>query len=410
MKIIFISSNSSPRGGGEDFIIYLCRAFSKSNKNKLFGIYSDKAYMNNLVRKIKKYTNKVIRINYKELSQRNLRFLSSIFDLSQIFKIYNAINKIKPNLIIINQQYDEDSLDIIISSILYKIKNISSSVKVACIMHMPRVRNKIKKQPLGLIRYIFLLIIYGILNPIFFLTSKECLKEFKKYYFFNKKKSYLIKSPLPDLKKNISKNYSLKIINNSKIPEYSKNKLNKWVKEKRQIILLGCQMKTQKNPIFAFSCWLKLRQIYKSNACLLIIGDGPLKNNISKKISNLNSNDMEDTLLINWVPEISRYILISDLLLMPSSFEGMNLTLLECISYNKDIILSNFEGINEIKNFANCCILINQFDERKWAKRINEKLSDQINKNRKNIINKKFLSHFSDYECVNSLQKNLNFQ
>ena len=167
--------------------------------------------------------------------------------------------------------------------------------------------------------------------------------------------------------------------------------------------------KFAKNPIFALYCWLKLRYKYKSNACLLIIGDGPLKNNISKEISGLNYKHNEDTLQINWVPELSRYILISDLLLMPSSFEGMNLTLLECISYNKDIILSKFEGINEIKNYTKCCHQEIEFDEEIWAQQIDKILLDKSKYKSRNIINKKFISNFSDDECFKSFQKNIKF-
>ena len=121
--------------------------------------------MNKFVDKIERYTKEVVKIKYKELSQRNLRFLSSIFDINQIFKIYKAINKIKPNLIIINQQYDEDALEIIISSTFYKLIN-NSSVKISSVIHMPRIENKINKQPFGFARYVVLLIIYGILDPI----------------------------------------------------------------------------------------------------------------------------------------------------------------------------------------------------------------------------------------------------
>ena len=94
---------------------------------------------------------------------------------------------------------------------------------------------------------------------------------------------------------------------------------------------------------------------------------------------------------------------------MPSSFEGMNLTLLECISYNKEIILNEFEGINEIKKFAKCCTIINKFDEDLWAKKINEKLSKQNILITKNNLNKRFISHYSDIECFNSFKKILNF-
>ena len=233
------------------------------------------------------------------------------------------------------------------------------------------------------------------------------LRRISKILFFKQKKVISYEKPLPDIKSNISKKYSIEIIKNSEIPEYAKNKLAKWVKTKRQIILLGCQMKTQKNPLFALSCWIKYRNLYKSNVCILIIGDGPLKNEISKRIANLSDKDREDTLQINWVKELSRYILIADLLLMPSSFEGMNLTLLESISYNKDIILSKFEGINEIKDFAKCCELINLFDEKLWAKKIHKILSSQI-KQKTNILNNKFIYHYSDRECLNSIQKSIN--
>ena len=58
MKVVLISSNSSPRGGGEDFIIYIARVLSKFYKKTLFAIYSDKAYMNNFVSNISQYITK----------------------------------------------------------------------------------------------------------------------------------------------------------------------------------------------------------------------------------------------------------------------------------------------------------------------------------------------------------------
>ena len=54
MRTLFISSNSSPRGGGEDFIIYLARVFSKFYKENLYAIYSDKVYMNKFAINIKR--------------------------------------------------------------------------------------------------------------------------------------------------------------------------------------------------------------------------------------------------------------------------------------------------------------------------------------------------------------------
>ena len=77
-------------------------------------------------------------------------------------------------------------------------------------------------------------------------------------------------------------------------------------------------------------------------------------------------------------------------------------------SYNKQIILGKFEGINEIRNFTNCFTQIDKFDEKIWAEKINEKLCEKINKRKKNFLNKKFLSHYSDYECFQSFQESIN--
>jgi len=407
MRILLISSNSSPRGGGEYFLVYLSRALKFFNKNNLLGLYSNKSYMDQLVKRINKNCSKIYRIKYKELNLRKLRFLSSIFDLHQIYKIFKVLIKINPNIIIINQQYDEDALDILFSAILYKIFIKNSYLKIACIMHMPRVKNKTLNQPFGLMRYFLLLIIYGLLKPNFLLTSTECLEEFRSYYFFNKKNASLIKSPLPNIKKNISKKYSLEIINNSKIDELSKEKISNWNKRKKQIILLGCQMKAQKNPIFALSSWIHLRRFYKNPACLLIIGDGPLKKEISIKISTFNKEEKDDLLQINWVNDLSRYILISDLILMPSSFEGMNLTLLECICYKKNIIANKFEGINEIIKFADNCTQLDNLNKEIWSKSMHEKLTIIKKTRQNNNLNKEFISNFSDFECVQSIKKSL---
>tara|TARA_Y100000739_G_C20609014_1_gene467361 strand:+ start:2544 stop:3773 length:1230 start_codon:yes stop_codon:yes gene_type:complete len=405
MKILLISSNSSSKGGGEYFIIFLARAFNKYYRKNISAIYSNREYMNDLVKRTKKYCLKTLRINYKQLSQRKLRFLSAFLDLKQVLITLNAIRKLRPNIIIINQQYDEDGIDILLSAFLYKLIWFTNSVKIACIMHMPRVENKIYKKPFGIIRYLILFTIYSFLKPNFLLTSNECLNEFRKFYFFNKKNSFLIKSPLPNIKKEISKKYSFEKISRSNLKNKSKQKLKKWIENNRQIVLLGCQMVPQKNPIFALSSWLNLRESYGSDACLLIIGEGPLKNKIAKQISNLPNKESKDILQINWVPDLSRYILLSDLIIMPSSFEGMNLTLLECICYSKNILVNKFEGTNTMVKFTKLCTQIDLLDEALWAKFMNNKLSKKSQKIKRNLLNKKFISYYSDYECINSIKK-----
>ena len=94
---------------------------------------------------------------------------------------------------------------------------------------------------------------------------------------------------------------------------------------------------------------------------------------------------------------------------MPSSFEGMNLILLECICYKKNIIANKFEGINEIIKFNPFCSQIDNLNKEVWSKSINEKLLLIKKTNYKNHLNKKFITNFSDYECIKSIKKSLNF-
>ena len=55
----------------------------------------------------------VHRYKLKDLVQRKLRFISAISDFYQIKKVKNICNQLSPNLIIVNQQFNEDGLNYI---------------------------------------------------------------------------------------------------------------------------------------------------------------------------------------------------------------------------------------------------------------------------------------------------------
>jgi len=109
-SILLISSNSSPKGGGERYLIYLCRGFLKLNYH-VTVLLSNISYMDTWDGMLKSEGANIIRMDLVPLVNRNLRFITSIFDFKQISKIENVCIQLNPDFIIVNQQYDEDGLD-----------------------------------------------------------------------------------------------------------------------------------------------------------------------------------------------------------------------------------------------------------------------------------------------------------
>jgi glycosyltransferase involved in cell wall biosynthesis len=90
-----------------------------------------------------------------------------------------------------------------------------------------------------------------------------------------------------------------------------------------------------------------VRKIHPNFLCL-IIGDGPIKNNLQFQIQNL---DLENSVLLTGflsLDEVHYLIINSDMFIMPSRTEGTPIAILEAAALARPIIASNVGGIPDV--------------------------------------------------------------
>ena len=90
-KILLISSNSSSRGGGERYLIYLAEGLKMLNY-EVHVLISNAPFMDDWAAEFNKLEIFLHRKPLKGLSQRPLRFLQALLDFEQIQIVSNFSN------------------------------------------------------------------------------------------------------------------------------------------------------------------------------------------------------------------------------------------------------------------------------------------------------------------------------
>lgn len=121
-------------------------------------------------------------------------------------------------------------------------------------------------------------------------------------------------------------------------------KLKKQFKDKIVVLFPGRLIET-KNHIISLDTFCKLKVIYP-NIHLIIIGSGPLKNIINKRV--LDRDLLNHVSLFDFTEYISDYYKISDITIQPSISEASNNVIKEALYFrNKVIACNNVGDFNE---------------------------------------------------------------
>jgi len=89
-----------------------------------------------------------------------------------------------------------------------------------------------------------------------------------------------------------------------------------------------------------------------------IIGEGPERKKLEELIEK---NDLGNTVkLLGWVDDIEPYLHKSELLLIPSLWEGFGLVAVEALSVGLPIVASDVPGLNEILDFKDCPAILTE--------------------------------------------------
>jgi glycosyltransferase involved in cell wall biosynthesis len=322
-RLLLISSNSSGKGGGERYLIYLTQGLHRLGC-EVHILLSTASYMDNWAKLLSDKGTHIHRRNLLGLRSRPLRFLQSMLDRNQQQQVAQVCKQIAPDVILVNQQYDEDALDYIAGALMSQVAPVGAT------MHMPMTANK-HQRPLGKLRGKLLRQWYEkhIYSLIF--VSQGSQKEFENYYSYPRPTNVVNNGcPFPEI-----------IASHPPFP-------SNWVVP-LPIIGFSGQFVFQKNLSLLLDAWLyTIKQGIQSR--LLLIGDGPERNNLEKQLRN-NAPD-ETWHITGWQEHPEAYLPILDIYAMTSHFEGLPLALLEAAGRGIPTVVTNFNGASDVAERA----------------------------------------------------------
>ncbi len=122
MKILFASSSSGSRGGGELFLVYLGKALQQCGHELTLWV-SSHPRMDEVSEKFA-HIGKVVRANYTNTYDRAGRSLAAAFDLATARRAAREWRELQPDCIHLNKQNLEDGLDLLRALSLVKTPSI----------------------------------------------------------------------------------------------------------------------------------------------------------------------------------------------------------------------------------------------------------------------------------------------
>ena len=134
-----------------------------------------------------------------------------------------------------------------------------------------------------------------------------------------------------------------------------------------------------KNHLFALDVLAAVKQRH-CNAKLLFVGDGDLRSAIEEKISSLSLQD--DVILAGLVSDVPNYLQAMDVVLMPSSHEGLPVSLVEAQANGLSVVAST--GVpHEVDVTENVTFLPLEVDV--WADSLAVKISQGMERDAKAV-------------------------
>lgn len=159
----------------------------------------------------------------------------------------------------------------------------------------------------------------------------------------------------------------------------------------------------QKNPLLMVQIAADLRKKEK-NVFFVMVGDGPLRGKVEKKIKQLN---LVDTFCLPGIQDdVPNWIRSFDLFLLPSKWEGLPRVLLQAMAAGKPVVATDTDGILEVIHDRENGWLVSSKKPQEWVKAIlrlkqHPKERQLMAQNAKQLITKKF----SDAKMIRDLKQ-----
>lgn len=317
-RIVLISSNSSGRGGGERYLAFLVQGLRQLGIDTHL-LLSTASYMDGWARELASLGATVHRWPLKALGQRRLRFVGAVLDRRQRKLIAAVCDTIRPDAILVNQQYDEDGLDYVMGALA------SRCTRVAGIMHMPMTASK-DQRPFGRLRGMLLARWYAKFRYQLLFVSDGSRAEFEAYY----------------------PHVTGRVIRNG-IPMENIAARSRARRSEAPTIGFVGQLVPQKNLVSLVEAWLALRSL-GIRTRLLLVGDGPERARIEQILTQrANTGEWHIT---GWVADPEPILDDIDIFVMCSHFEGLPLSLVEAAARGIPCVVTTFNGASDVASKA----------------------------------------------------------
>jgi glycosyltransferase involved in cell wall biosynthesis len=322
-RILLISSNSSDKGGGERYLIYLTQGLQQLNC-EVHVLLSTVTYMDGWAKELTQTGAIVHRLPLIGLRDRPLRFVQSIRDRKQQETIAQFCQQLTPDAILINQQYDEDGLDYIAGALLADVAPVGGTI------HMPMTAKK-NQRPLGKLRGAWLQKWYQQHPYHRIFVAQGGQQEFCNYYHHLSSGS-VVHYGVPHPEETTEEPATV----SSSAPS------------KLTIGFIG-QFSQQKNLHLLVDSWQWLRQ-QGIDSKLMLIGDGAERASLEDRLIGIA--DRQDWQITGWQAHPEKYLSELDLYTMTSHFEGLPLALLEAVGRKLPAVVTNFNGAADVAQQA----------------------------------------------------------
>lgn len=327
MRILLISSNSSGTGGGEQYLVYLAQGLAALGEEPVV-LLSATRYMDVWETRFKIAGIRVIRENLTGLRDRPLRLLQSIHDSKQIRLISSICERIKPDVIHVNQQYDADALDYLMGAIEY------GRVPVIGTIHMPMTTTKHPR---------------SFMNIRTWLIALSGADRFKTGALRGWYKKYPYEKIFPSrtMSDEFAAVYGQAEHLHTLYPGIDVARIPRGETSGDRKVFGFCgRLEPQKAPLLFVDAWLTtLRSTAPSR--MVIIGDGSMRKVIEEKLKRFAPSG--SWRITEWVEDPLAHLKGIDVLVMSSRFEGWGMVAVEAACMGKQCVVTPTSVAHELQ-------------------------------------------------------------
>jgi glycosyltransferase involved in cell wall biosynthesis len=294
---------------------------------------------------------------------------------------------LRPDLILVNQQYDEDGIDYLMGALK------ASVCPVAGVMHMPMTLNK-NKRVFGRIRGVLLHHWYKNHPYNLIFSSHGSLNEFCNYYKLDLNTRVTLSGvPLDEVV--IDRKQTLECLNDQWITNICDE-----AEQYMPVIGIVCQFVPQKNLSFLIDSWQWAAES-GTKTRLLLIGDGPDRKEIEERLRDVDPSLWHIT---GWGDKYAQYMTHLDIFVMPSFFESLSLALIEAVGMGIPTIISGVNGAEEVEQLASWVDVFHESDVATLGQLIIDKVNNLASQKKMALLGRSnFIKQFSPDQMAKSL-------